>query len=478
MYRLTAVKAHKTTVIARERDLLAREAVLLEKESKLTETLTQRDAEISSLRSVIATAESTLQARVRDAVLSREEELRHLVARKEAELATTLTLREQEIMAAVNRREEEASKMWASWAAGVKQEAMQVMEERMRWVHQHTEELETERERLLAFKQELDERAEQLSQKKSVVGEVKAKSPLEEVKNILAPLAKLTEPVEQQTPAKQSQYLKPIPQETPVPRSAMPLQEPHSAMKGVILTSTGEVLPTPSPADISKLFVATPRVTLNFTQIFDFDSDAEDSGQEDDKTDRGSETDTQPPCAKSDTLKSDLEVTPTQATSASTMIASRTTRLRRPSIRSAGRKPSADGLKGQKASASASSSRRPRQPSPPIRKASAPPSSQPPAEYDLSDEENLPSPFLKKIDRERLTRTTSVPVTTTGGGISAIRNAPRKSGTTLRALAVVNAARGASGKTKFASASTATSRPSITKAQKASEEARKALTRS
>ena len=119
-----------------------------------------------------------------------------MAARKEAELAGTLALREQEIMAAVNRREQEASKMWAGWAAGVKEEALQVVNERMAWVQERAEEVERERETLESLREELERRVQQLeiAERKVNGGAIKnlKKTPLEEVKNLLAPLVQFT----------------------------------------------------------------------------------------------------------------------------------------------------------------------------------------------------------------------------------------------------------------------------------------------
>ena len=114
-YRLTAVKTHKANVHARERELLQREATLTEKENHLTKALSQKDQEIASLRSLLATAETTHQTKVREALLAREEELRAIVLRKEAELANRLAKREEEVVAAVHQREEELRKGWAEW---------------------------------------------------------------------------------------------------------------------------------------------------------------------------------------------------------------------------------------------------------------------------------------------------------------------------------------------------------------------------
>lgn len=231
-----------------------------------------------------------------------------------------------------------------------------------------------------------------------------------------------------------------------------------------IKMNTGEAFPTPSPAEFPKLFMATPKVSLNFAQIFDFESDAEDSpgdigGEE------GYETDTRPSSSSTrsskhdDNDQDDVECTPTQAAPV------RPTRLRRPSIRTSSGRPSLERAVTlpvsntvtpsiSSAAARAKSKSRSRQPSP------APKTRRPPQprvnkdgvpEYDLSDEENLPSPFLKKVERERISRTVSVPPPSHAprsappalSAPAGISRAPRKSGgTTLRAVAAANAANG------------------------------------
>ncbi|PPQ85665.1 hypothetical protein CVT25_002481 [Psilocybe cyanescens] len=45
---------------------------------------------------------------------------------------------------------------------------------------------------------------------------------------------------------------------------------PASTMKGVVLTATGETLPTPSPAELVSLFTRSPKVWLDFSKIFEF----------------------------------------------------------------------------------------------------------------------------------------------------------------------------------------------------------------
>ena len=142
-------------------------------------------------------------------------------------------------------------------------------------------------------------------------------------------------------------------------------------------------------------------------------------------------------------------------------------------------------------------------------------------EYDLSDEENLPSPFLKRGEKQRrgMLRTTSAPAHAVSSSSSASAGqrarapgAPRKSSSNLRAVAAMNAAHlnlnanaggaggvrapgmaravtvsgglslgahhgGLGGRAVVASASASALgvRSSIAKAQRASEEARRAL---
>ncbi|PSS35570.1 hypothetical protein PHLCEN_2v1481 [Hermanssonia centrifuga] len=583
---LTAVKTHKAAVLAKERDVTAREAVLLEKENHLTSLLSQKDDEIASLRSLISTAESKHHAAVREALLRREEELRAMVLKQEEDVRMRMTKREEEIMEAVARREEEIGRMWAQWELETRERMATAVDERITWVQERTAELEREQTRLESTRSELERRMEQMEaaaastaadRRVSVsVGNSghRMKTPLEEVKNILAPLTRLTDPIDpQQTPVRPAKSRMMPEFQTPMNRAAAPLDYAMpSAMKGVILTETGEKLATPSPAEVAKLFIATPKVSLNFAQIFDFDSESEaeegvqglglDGLESDSADESGYETDTRvPPSIQSSTSSGsreslklrgskgsrerldrtvrvtvsretvekgsdeeegdvDVESTPRQAV--------RPTRLRRPSIRASTSRPLLETTASSSSSAAAAcssakpstsrSKSRPR-PSPVISQpptAAAVPSNPQPApqrtgrvEYDLSDEENLPSPFLKKIERERITRTASVPAPIALQLVAAQqrqpppetsapkpRAVPRKS-QTLRAMAVVNSANGVGGSgtmsrtvgglAKASGAGTAPGmsraistggvRPSIAKAKLATEEARKTLFR-
>jgi hypothetical protein len=52
-----------------------------------------------------------------------------------------------------------------------------------------------------------------------------------------------------------------------------------SVIKGVVLTTTGEPLATPTPAELAKLFIGTLKVGLNFSKIFDHDDSEEEEGE-------------------------------------------------------------------------------------------------------------------------------------------------------------------------------------------------------
>lgn len=542
------MKSHRSAVLIKERDLAARENAIVQRENSVQALLTQKESEISTLRSSLATAQSSLnslqaafEATLAERVRHRENELRALVAAQEAEVAARMARREEEIMAAVRAREEEIARMWAEWEAKTREAMGAAVEKRMEWVRGQANEVDAERTRLEEVKRELErrlavERAEKEKERDrrgarcAPVG----KTPLEEVKNILAPLAQFAE-----TPVRACLSRAPSTFETPRPAALMKATPsfpediaPPSAMKGVILTATGEPVATPSPAELAKLFVDTPRVGLNFAKIFDFDSEDERDGEEDEYEDDdddepapgedGYETDTRPSSRRSSAGSSgsreddDNERTPQP----SPTIAVRPTRLRRPSIRASSGRPSLEApapAAAPRRSSGATSTGCART----ARSSSRPPSSacsaaaptraaksstgpaavaaaQPPPDYDLSDEENLPSPFLKKRDRQALTRTATQVATSNGSGTVAMR-APRKSATTLRQMTLVNAA-AASAKTAAekvqaraarpgvrtaslnalggAGAGNVGVRPSIAKAMKASEDAKKALSRS
>ena len=268
----------------------------------------------------------------------------------------------------------------------------------------------------------------------------KGKTPLEEVKNVLAPL---TERKKTNTPV-DSELENPFPPlQTPISRNiSKPPKDCHlSAMKGVIFTATGETVATPSPAELTNLFVNSPKVGLNFTKIFDFDEQSEDVSD-------GEYIDAEGPPSPS-VRKSDS--TPTQQAPPQSS-APPPSRLRRPSIRRSVIRPgSASDPTSTKSSVT------------------VPQSSPPAPEYDFSDEENLPSPFLKRVERERA----ALP----GGATLRTGSKRLSNGNLLRTMAAVNAANAgtANGSGGKGAAKGNLARPAVTSARKAGKEARKAL---
>ncbi|KAH9895184.1 kinase-like domain-containing protein [Cubamyces lactineus] len=522
---LNAVKGHKAALLAKERDLMTRETVLADREAKITAVVAQKDEEIASLRALLATAESTLQQRVRAAVARRDEELRAMVLKQEEEVAARMARREEEIMEAVRRREEDVARMWADWERQTREGMGRAVEERMEWVQQRSDELEAERERLDSVRKELEAKMKALEASAAASNGVserrtRSKNPLEEVKNLMAPLSRLANEPDHAPMAPPAMQKMPM-FETPMPTKCADLitdlaAPPPSAMKGVILTATGEPVATPSPAELAKLFVDTPKVGLNFAKIFDFDTEDEDDGDGADGLGLGSdgeldeegyETDTRPRPAsrekrreRKEEKESDSEGTPTQSTSnlpstgtstSSAAPALRPTRLRRPSIRassaSAAYRPAAVATEAATSSSSGSGSGSGRIRITRASSTSSVPSTTgsvaalaqaPPPQYDMADVENLPSPFLKKVE-DRVGSSSGSSSNSATAPAAKPRNAPRKSGTTLRAIAAVNAAKANARPASSSAAATASSvssvRSSIVKAQRASEEARKAL---
>lgn len=508
LLRLNTVKAHKSGLLTKERDLAAREAALAEREAKLVAVLTQKDEELASLRNAMANAETMLHQRVRAAVTRREGELRAMAVKQEEEVAARMTLREQEIMEAVRRREEEMSRMWTDWEHQIRGEMTRAVEERMQWIQGRADELERERERLVVVERELEARkAAQTAP--APERRTRSKNPLEEVKNIMAPLSRLADSPEPVKVAPPQPCKLPV-FETPMPTKSLDLNTdiaPPSAMKGVILTATGEPVATPTPAELAKLFVNTPKVGLNFAKIFDFD--AEESGSESELDEDGYETDSRPRASQrggrssassrsGKSQDSDGEHTPTQSSTTSSSTSNtasapavRPTRLRRPSIRAASASAAFRPVTVTESAPSSSSSgsarakmhRAASTSAVTSSAAAAMPSSAavaeatalgkaPAPQYDMNDVENLPSPFLKKVE-DRVAAPPSKP-----------KSGPRKSGTMLRAVAAMNSAKAGTRSASAASASTASSgssaslaqvRSSVAKAQSARIEARKTL---
>lgn len=307
-------KARETAYATKEQELLARERALLARESHQSTLLSQKDGEIAALRSKLSDMTSQVDLRVQEAIMKREEELRVLVMRREEEVAQAMRRREEEIMEAVKRREEEVEEAWKVREARVREEMAEEVEKEVgdRW-REEWERLEEVREEVEKMRDAVEDRIRK-SEEASASGRKgkKDKTPLEEVKNILAPLALLTKDVSRprsQAPTDVTPRAGPTtatstttiaavgrrPYETPVNRGVGPSRlaaklvqaqhqsnnniagaVPASAMKGVILTATGETLATPTPSDLAKFFVDSPVIGqagagLGFSKIFESD---------------------------------------------------------------------------------------------------------------------------------------------------------------------------------------------------------------
>ncbi|THU82067.1 kinase-like protein [Dendrothele bispora CBS 962.96] len=511
---LATVKAHKATIIARERDVASRENNLLEREQQIVTIVAQKDAEISSLQHTLGQhqqqykyTQDDLQNAIRDAIARREEELRVLVHQREEEVASAITKREEEIIASVNKREAELNEAWATREQQIRAE----LEDKLQWVQDREQELEEKEQELEELRLELQEKENKLDEKTSKG----RREPLEEVKNVL-------EPVVHPTPRAQAKPRSPSPFPTIGTPTSRPLFTPASAMKGVILTATGEALATPAPVDLTKLFVESPKVGLDFTKIFDFGSKKPVSEHDFvDSESSADEAESPPPSpsarkerksgrewgngseSERDSSTSGTEGSTSRSRKQSTTSSSAPpTRLRRPSIRGSGRRGSA----AFPASISDSAGLAPSptissQPAQPIPKPLPHPHlhsnnavplpnvrntissisgsmrtmqrtrSAPAAEYDLGDEENLPSPFLKRVERNSALGSKSAGKRTSSGNL--LRTVAAVNATVRRKNSISNGMGGTSENGTPGSGI----RPSVASARKASEEARHLLMR-
>lgn len=242
----------------------------------------------------------------------REGELRVLIRCREEEVATAMAKREEEIMEAVRKREAEVHHAWSLREAEIRQgveDSIKAVQERMDWITKREDELNSQAKKIEEMKEESVEkmRASEASHKGQEIsrltirteptlraGKVQ-KTPLEEIKNILEPATCVETPVQQRRqsvktaisatrvpdlnisnqatpkPLNPAQYFNVL--KTPIMGSNYTETLP-SAMKGVILTATGEALATPSPNELAKIFSQSPRVGLGFTKIFESDADA------------------------------------------------------------------------------------------------------------------------------------------------------------------------------------------------------------
>ncbi|KAG8218041.1 kinase-like domain-containing protein [Butyriboletus roseoflavus] len=343
---LSTVKTHKSAVIAKEREVSARETALADREAMLTALVVEKDAEILRLHKLVSTAQSQLDARIREAVGKREEELRVAVRKREEEVAAAMARREDEILSAVRQREQEIFDAWRTREEQIKAEAETMVTEKMQWMAVKEADLEAEQSRLDEVQKDLEAKLATLSAQEGKGR--KEKTPLEEVKNLLAPLVQMTEHSHTREKRVTNNHSN---MATPVNRNvARPTQDYiPSAMKGVILTHTGQPLTTPTPAELANLFVNSPKVGLDFAKIFDFESEAGENGSE-------SEEEVMPPSptvrerplseASSHSSGSTGESTSRSAPSAPPA------RLRKPSIRGSVQRPSVRKTSNLPASAS------------------------------------------------------------------------------------------------------------------------------
>ena len=342
--------------------------------------------------------------------------------------------------------------------------------------------------------------------------------------------------------------------ETPDDRMAPPALPLASAMKGVILTETGEPLATPTPGTkLVDIFVETPRIgnnSLGFAKIFDFDKEDEEElsppqeevGVTETTPTRMSPSKRRPDAARtkkgtegsaprqistradsvqrspskrksvgaSTNTQLQATVAPVPSRTAPAPPARRPSRLRRPSIssRSHAKRAEAAATDTPDLNATITSAVPPSTSSSSSASSSSSSSSSssgsagtvtsddttrcaPPAtpKYDLEDEENLPSPFLRRFERERGGGGTvfamGMEVVSRGagassGGTATVTRLKRPSGANLlRVAAAANSAKAAGSVAVGGKGNTATATGTMTRtsARKAREEARNALLR-
>ncbi|KAH8833711.1 kinase-like domain-containing protein [Flagelloscypha sp. PMI_526] len=433
---LNAVKSHKAAVTVKEKE-----------EQHVESLLAQKDCEIASLHQVVTNLQAQIQQQsssytpesiaeaIREAVAQRENELRVLVGQREKEVEDAIAQREQDLMEAMRRREAEVVQAWETRENEIRSEVAQQLreaEEQVTWVTERQEELRQDEERLDTLRAELEKKNAKSEANKG------RKAPLEEVKNVLRPVERTPKhpPSAARRTGTQSIYSTPMSQ--PMRGNENVLQ---SAMKGVVFTATGQTLTTPArPLEIDNIFNKSPKVGLDFGKIFEtskviLDSEVEQSDDEHDHAlDSSAEDDLHPSPPPSPTSKRErerMEQQKSSRSSASSVSSSTTTtRLRRPSIRRQSRtamktsaSDSVDVVSPRKAR---SLSRGPSGPSARMVLHQKAPS------YDLADEANLPSPFLKRTERSMAASNTEAATAQPKKRISG--------GNLLRAVAAANSA--------------------------------------
>jgi NIMA (never in mitosis gene a)-related kinase 2 len=167
-FRISRIKVHRANVTVREQELQAREAAIIEREEMLKMLLSQKDTEIASLQHLLSIADEKhrelVGARVREAVARREEELRVLVMAHQQEVSAAMAKREEELLDAVKRREDEVREAWFIREKEVREEMASAVEERMEWVRKQMEEVEVERRKLEATREEVEIKVKAMSE--------------------------------------------------------------------------------------------------------------------------------------------------------------------------------------------------------------------------------------------------------------------------------------------------------------------------
>ncbi|TDL26114.1 kinase-like protein [Rickenella mellea] len=429
---LATVKAHKQSIQSREREVQAAEAALAEREAYFIAALAERDREIERLGMQVTQAEQQKH----DAVAKTEQDLRLTHLKREEEVLNAMAKREEEVMAAVRKREAEINELWRTHETELRKEFDSAID----WVQSREQQLAAEVERLERARAELEREAGEIATSKGR----RDKTPLEEVKNLLAPLTRLArEEAYGYTPKRSNLPVRPT-LETPMGRPLTgtgldtPCLIPGSAMRGVILTTTGEPVATPRSTELEKLMMESPRVGLNFKKIFDFESETETETDDEDGEDQRRHS-VEEPEFSSPSRREDMSGSHTRSKSAS---GGRIppTRLRKPSIRksSGNQRPpipqsmswpslSSIALPGDSTTSSS------------VESVGAGHTVPPTPRYDPSDEENLPSPFLKRADKDKATSVN--PRAAIGSTVvSKAKGSRRSNGNLLRVMAATNSA--------------------------------------
>ncbi|TFY79583.1 hypothetical protein EWM64_g4429 [Hericium alpestre] len=462
---LTTVKSHKTALLEKERELLAREANLVARES-MQGGLAQKDAEIAALRAQMAEIQSSVAVQIHQAIAKREDELRMAVLKREEEVAQAMQKREDEIMEAVRRREAEVEEAWRRREQELREECEREAEERWRG----------EWEKLRKTKEDVEKRMKSIEDAQKKPPGKREKAPLEDVHNIMAPLQELTKDLREQTPPRIRRPAYETPVNRNISKTAFPVA---SAMKGVILTETGEPLATPTPAEFANLFIETPKASdLGFAKIFNFDDDSGDEAENKapppsplKQKGRPGAVEQSAPASRS-TASSDSQ---SQKPATGTRLRRPSTLASRPNLRgntaptASSSTSSGEDSKSSSSAASSTTTERPQT----TRSASAPA-----PVWDLADEENLPSPFLKRIDREKV-GAAAASMNDNKASMPVARVKRPSAGNLLRAVAAANSAAATTSRASARSGNlgAASQTRASTNGRKAGEETKRALLR-